>query len=1022
MNRSGKTMKSLTALVLSFAMFTPTLASCGKKKPTTETKSYTYTDAFLTTPNTWNPHTYRTTDDSYPMDFTYSSLYEFFFNDDRTGYEIKPVMAAAEPVDVTTELKSETKWGIPASAEKGYAYKISLNPNAKWDDGTPINADTYVESMKLLLDPNYANYRAANYYSGDLVIKNAKGYSVSGLHAYKTGIIDGDSYTGYFNMPTVNYDPDAPTLEYDEAGKAWVTIAIDDEETASKHDIGLYLTDGGVWGDALEDYYTYSETGGYLNCFYSDYFEGYYYKDADGNIVRLTEEQCGSVEEKTEDEKTVYYYGEQKLDGKCYTLADDGIDYYKELEKAANAKGEIVMTKTLIGYLQTIVARMHGYEDADDYAAAKGSYDDLYAEYLVEYYTTFATNYGETWAAAWEAMPDTTTGTGEDEVKGKDAFTDVTYKIYDKTAESWTDKTGVTSADEYVAYKSYINAANYADAYATQDSQTNDYAYVEWQEFCYYGKTYDTVAWEDVGIYKSGEYEFTIVFEKSLTGFYLLYNLNSPWIVNVEEYKKLYTQDPITGVWNSTYNTSVETSYSCGPYKLTTFEDDKLMVFERNENWFGYSDEKFEGLYQTTTIRSTYVPEASTRKSMFLKGELMTYGLQAEDYADYRTSDYFYSNPGTTIFFLVLYGNEEQLKKAEAKETGVNKTILANDDFREALSLCFDKDAFAAKISPARSGAYSVIGSQDIWNPTTGEKYRDTEVAKKALVEYYGFIENEDGTYGLTGSTQKYSLDQAVDAITGYNPERAKEKFLKAFADWTAAGKYNEGDVVKIEYAISSDSEFMTKTINELNEKINSVLAGTAYEGKVQIVKSAPLGGDWSTALRTGQVQTCLCGWNGGMLNPFGTMMYYTYPDYDPYAEEWWDTESEELTLTLPVGTNGADVTLTMSLTDWTLCLNGDAMKIDGVEYNFGYEQVADEVRLTIMAEIEKAILATNYYIPLLQDGSGFLLTKKAQYVLGPDDYNAVLGRGGIMYMTYIYDDAEWDAYVKSQNGTINYN
>ena len=39
---------------------------------------------------------------------------------------------------------------------------------------------------------------------------------------------------------------------------------------------------------------------------------------------------------------------------------------------------------------------------------------------------------------------------------------------------------------------------------------------------------------------------------------------------------------------------------------------------------------------------------------MFLKGLLMGYGLQAEDFASYRNSDYVYFTPGSTIFFLIL--------------------------------------------------------------------------------------------------------------------------------------------------------------------------------------------------------------------------------------------------------------------------------------------------------------------------------------------------------------------------------
>ena len=36
-------------------------------------------------------------------------------------------------------------------------------------------------------------------------------------------------------------------------------------------------------------------------------------------------------------------------------------------------------------------------------------------------------------------------------------------------------------------------------------------------------------------------------------------------------------------------------------------------------------------------------------------------------------------------------------------------------------------------------------------------------------------------------------------------------------------------------------------------------------------------------------------------------------------------------------------------------------------------------------------------------------------------NYNTFMGYGGVRYMTYNYTDMEWNNYVKSQNGSINY-
>ena len=824
---------AILAMVLVLVLAIGLFAACDKTKE--DPKTYTYLDSFQTSPSTWNPHTYRTTDDAYVNDFTYSGLYEFFFNADKTGYEVWPVMAAAEPVDITSELKSVAKWDIPAEAESGYAYKIALNQNAKWDDGTVINADTYVDSMKRLLSPNYVNYRASNYFTGSLQIFGAKDYFYQGAPTTEIFLTaNSDKYTNAEGVVTGKT----------EAGVFTVKIGEDVRE--------LYVN-----VDATVPFF-----GASMTKFYSSGYESYFC-DADGN------------------------------------------DLYKKLQEKANKYGLVAVTDEVIADLTTIAAK-----------------------------------FGDDNTVAWNEFCLIVTGTGA----------------------------------EY--------------------------------------------SWDNVGIYKSGDYEITLVFNKSLSGFYLLYNLSSNWIVNIDKYDAGLSESS-TGVWSNTYNTNVATAAACGPYKLTTYQEGKLMEFSRNENWIGYSDSRFAGMYQATGIKSVYASEASTRKQMFLKGELDTYGLQSEDYADYRMSDYFYTSPGTTIFFLTLSSSEGALKAAEKE--GVDKEIIANDKFRKALSLSFDKDAFAAAISPARSGAFSVIGAYDIWNPSTGEKYRDTDIAKAALAEYYGFTKQDDGSWKLASSDKLYTLDEAVKAITGYDPETAKALFLEAYQEQLDAGKISATDKIEIEYALSNQSSFIDKTLNYLNEQINAVLAGTVLENRVSITQSAPVGNDWSSKLREGTSQTALCGWEGGMLDPFGSMLYYLYPEYDPYAEMWWDTTKTNATMTLPVGENGADVEITMTLEQWGLCLNGDAIKVGDKTYNFGYEQVADSVRLQILANLEKEILSTNYYIPMLQDGSGFLLTQKVNYALGPDDYNAVLKRGGIAYMTFNYTDKEWADYVASQNGTLKY-
>ena len=180
-----KTLASVVAMLLVLSTVL-SLAACGKEKPVEFVGDFTYQDSVSTMASNWNPHTYQNNDDAYPADFLRVGLYGFIFNDELNpvegkdpyaGYKIIPEMAASEPVDVTTKIKAEhPEFGIPENAEKGYAYTIDLNKDATWENGEKINADTYVYSMKQLLDPKLQNYRATDYMDSDLVIANAANY------------------------------------------------------------------------------------------------------------------------------------------------------------------------------------------------------------------------------------------------------------------------------------------------------------------------------------------------------------------------------------------------------------------------------------------------------------------------------------------------------------------------------------------------------------------------------------------------------------------------------------------------------------------------------------------------------------------------------------------------------------------------------------------------------------------------------------------------------------------------------
>ena len=824
-----KVLTGLVAGLLAASMLLMTACDGNKGKDTSSgsvdtTKSYTYKDSVSTMTSNWNPHTYQTEDDNYLTDFIRVGLYGFVFNDEKhpvegkeaySGYKIIPEMAASEPVDVTEKVKAEhPEFNIPESATKGYAYTIDLNPKATWEDGTKIDADTYVYSMQKLLDPKLLNYRATDYYAQQLCIAGAEYYANQGQ-------------TKTISVNTV------------------------------------------IKNDGLADLAAFLEK----------------YKDADMSL------------------NWAYSFG----------------------------------------------------------------------------------------------------------------------KIYDPETKTWTEE-GLTNE----VVKTTIKPADLLNIYIEQAGGSEetgtaffcDEAYVDW--------TYPSdISYDTVGLYKSGDYQITMVLGKSLTGFNLLYSLTSNWIVYEDLYEANLKQ---TGdAWTSTYNTSVETTKSYGPYKLTEFQKDKKLHLERNDAWYGYTDGQHDyvdptdgktySMYMTTAIDTQVVDESSTRLLMFLKGQLMTYGLQAEDMATYRSSKYVHATPSETIFFMILNGNKAAIEEREANAgfdtSKYDLQTLTLTSFRKAVAVTYDKELFASTISPSRSGGYGLIGSAYLYDPETGARYRDTDQAKKALCDFYSV------------DVSKFaSLDEAVDSITGYDPEAAKALYKEAFDEALAAGYITDADndgkcdqTIQIEYCASTVNSFIEKTVDYLTEKMAEVTAGTPFEGKITFKVSAPYGNDWSEKIKQGLSDTVLGGWSGSAFDPFGLTDLYVNPSYQ-YDAGWFDATKVEMELTLNI--NGEQKTLKNNIKNWSDALNGAFVKFGDTEYNFGADQVDVQTRLDILAAFETKVLGTYDYLPMLQDGSLALLTQQAYYVV--EEYNPVMGRGGIAYLKYNYDDAAWEQFVASQpDGQLSY-
>ena len=84
-------------------------------------------------------------------------------------------------------------------------WKITLKDNLKFDNGEAINAQSFVDSMKLLLNPEAANFRADTMWMYDLKIVGSEAYAKGGTYAL-VNLCPPHSAMTNMSIPRVQHD------------------------------------------------------------------------------------------------------------------------------------------------------------------------------------------------------------------------------------------------------------------------------------------------------------------------------------------------------------------------------------------------------------------------------------------------------------------------------------------------------------------------------------------------------------------------------------------------------------------------------------------------------------------------------------------------------------------------------------------------------------------------------------------------------------------------------------------------
>lgn len=515
-------------------------------------------------------------------------------------------------------------------------------------------------------------------------------------------------------------------------------------------------------------------------------------------------------------------------------------------------------------------------------------------------------------------------------------------------------------------------------------------------------------SWDNVGLLKTGDYEIVLVYTKPLYSpeYYIPYNvydflINRPLYESLLKYydangNEVPAGDPSAVSTTTTYGTTPETYMGYGPYVLTTMELDKQMVYTRNENWWGYKDGKHTGMYQTDKVVVSVIPEQATALLALLNGEIDGVGLTAADMEKYGSSDNIYYTPDSYTTKLSFNTDEASLAQRGTQ-------VLGNLNFRKAFGLAIDKATFVQSFTASAQVGHGLLNYMYLYDPFSGGVYRETEGAKKAIVDLYGLTYGEGGDFD--------TLDEAYDAVTGYDLDQARQLMALAYDQCVADGSYTPGQKVTLDIRVYSTDETYVNMFNFLKDALESACVGTGFEGNVTLSMTADA--DYYETMYAGNTDVIFTTWGGAASSPY-TMLYECYCDASDGSgnqmEYGFDTSKVMVTIEL----NGHE--FTNNLQAWALwCDDSDAdanlVSNDG-ELTLGMFSTYDNVtRSEIFGKLEYAYLANWTTVPLYYRMSASLLSQKVNYATR--EYVDMVGFGGLQYATYNYDDTEWEA-VKS--------
>lgn len=341
-----KKFTKILALFLALVMVLSCVAGCKKQPSADESKpeekaEYTNRGYTVQLGTSWNPHTWETTYDDNIMQYLETPLAIPTVKDSENGVYQWAFKAATSVTDVTADHKDDlTKYNVTLpkgqTAEdttEGYVFEIKLNPEMKWEDGTAINADTYIYSMKALLDPTMMNYRANLYYNGESAVAGAYNYYYALSKDVYVATTPGKAPSGEKLYIDLFATAGAKGYKDDNGNDCPRYVAIDDETVYANADKSKSVSGKGLWSANKAAF-----TGGQYPVYYLKTNENY-----NENYAETYDATVGCYKV---DDYTIRYVTQAKIDYNYFltSCTSNWLVYEDLYEKGKDTSGKLVTT------------------------------------------------------------------------------------------------------------------------------------------------------------------------------------------------------------------------------------------------------------------------------------------------------------------------------------------------------------------------------------------------------------------------------------------------------------------------------------------------------------------------------------------------------------------------------------------------------------------------------------------------------------------------------------------------------